>query len=95
MSFFGLDITLFDTLIIVNVLAVFFTFIIGIQAWRGMRQEDEQELTLQLREWQKRRHKESQDRLDDAPLVIMYPFFGKHSNVVSIKKFLFFGKLNY
>ena len=62
MSFLGLDINLFDTLIIVNVLSVFFTAITVIQTLRGMKQEAKQEFALQLREQQRRKHEYSQSQ---------------------------------
>lgn len=72
MSFLGLDITLFDTLIIVNVLAVFFTFITATQVLRGMKQENKQQYAHQLRDNQRRKHI-SQQQHDDEPLVIKLP----------------------
>lgn len=71
MSFLGLDIGLFDTLIIVNVLSVFFTFVIGIQTLKEMRQENKQEYAHQLREYQRRKHNPQQH--EDSPLVLKIP----------------------
>jgi len=77
MNFLGLDISLFELLIIVNVLAVFFSIIVSLQALYGMRQETKMQFARQLKEQQKRKHEQPQhspqDCRDDEPLVLTLP----------------------
>lgn len=77
MSFLGLDISLLDIIIIVNALAVLFTFIVSIQISLAMRQQNKKQFALQVKENQRRKHESSQhlpqNYGDGKPLILRLP----------------------